>query len=224
MKKNLTLILIVCCFSVYAQQEQTTPAEKNRIGKFILKWSPLHLYSRFPTFQLALEHRINDTYSIQYDFGPCIHNNEIDKTETHKRGFKSKLQVRRYLSSDNRHWKFFVAPEIYYNQVDFRTGETYRITAQNNIEYYKYIQFNRRYEEQGVALNFGTAFIARQVFIDFQIGIAARHVYYSKGDRPESGKYESVTINEKNTIILPYELNTSLFRPTGCVRIGFIIK
>jgi len=221
MKKIFFLFLFTAMSLALNAQDDPTP--KYRQPKLIVKWSPIHLLGHFPTFQVALEHRPSQKFGMQYDFGPVINFNEVSiRTDTDKRGFKAKFQVRRYWPAASRHWKFFAGPEVYYNKVNFKMGETYLVHDESGLDYYQYIQYDRKYREGGFSLNAGAVFSTYRFSIDFQIGVAQRFVHYNSINRPTDTKYQ--LIPEKDHFPLnPIRQSQNLISPTGCVRFCFII-
>jgi hypothetical protein len=220
MKNFFLLILLAASLAVTAQDDATP---KYRQPKLILKWSPIHLLAHFPTLQVALEHRLSQKIAVQYDFGPVINFNGLAiRTDNDKHGFKAKFQVRRYWPAASRHWKFFTAPEVYYNKVNFKMGETYLVHDESGLDYYQYIQYDRRYREGGFSLNGGAVFSTYRFSIDFQVGLAQRFVRYNSLERPNSTKYQ--LIPEKDHFPLnPIRQSQNLLSPTACIRFCFIL-
>ena len=183
------------------------------------------MVSRYSTFQIALEHRLTDKISLQYDFGPVIRVVDFDRTESDKRGFKAKIQLRRYYPQTIGHWRFFIAPEVSYNKVNFNRGETYLVQQGNDLDYYQYFMFKRKYREVAVGMNLGALFTAYRFCIDFQLGFAGRFIQYNNVDLSNEPTYTKMkNKTEGNSIFAPVLTTRNMLAPTGCIRFGFVLK
>ncbi|HTJ52030.1 MAG TPA: hypothetical protein VL443_21360 [Cyclobacteriaceae bacterium] len=202
---------------------QNTEHRKYRFGQSIIKISPAHLLGHFPTAQLGLEQRLTDKIALQCDFGVAInYDNSFQKRDVDMHGYKAKIELRRYIPTQSSNWRFFVAPELWYNHIDYKATRTYQVHDESQLNYLQYLKSPAHYRERSIALNMGAVFTSGRFVIDFQGGVATRFIR-NKIVSPGSG-YE-VQSSDKNNLDIFHEaksLNTIL--PTFDIRVGYIIK
>jgi len=219
-------IIPIVCFLVgigLSLSAQNSKQRKYRYGQFSLKVSPSHLLAHFPTAQLGLEQRITEKIALQYDFGMAInYDNSFQKRDVDMQGYKAKIQVRRYIPTQAVNWRFFVAPELWYNHVDYKAGRTYQVHDESQLYYLQYLKSPAHYREKSVAINIGTVFTSGRFVIDFQGGVAARFI---RNQIVSPGSYYEVQSSSKDNPDIFHEaksMNTIL--PTFDIRVGYIIK
>ena len=223
MKQVNTLLIMIClCYSIHAQQNSET--QKNRDAKVIVKWSPLHLIDHFPTFQIAVEQKIIKNISLQYDFGPVLSmTGFFSDFDTNKRGYKSKIQVRRYFSFPTQRWRVYVAPEIGYNYIDFTRGKTYLVEGIDDLSYYQYIESQTKYRETNLGLIGGARYTTYRFCIDFQIGVVGRFMKFTAPMIP--GTHYHLESPDNNIRFEYYsDKSRNEIRPSVAVRFGYIIR
>ncbi len=220
MKRIYTaLVLILLSYCSYSQD---ATSEKHKAGKIIIKWSPAHLFSHFSSVQLALEHKLTSNVSVQYDFGPVLNVGGILSTvDSHKHGYRAKFQVRRYFESGSRHWKYFVAPEVGYNSVNYRAYRAYYVDAENQFDYYQFIETPSTYREKSMALYGGARFNVYRFCVEFQAGLAERFIKFHN-DSPGSN-YTLSTLHEKDIVLFDNKSRNVLL-PTAAIRVCYIIR
>jgi len=202
---------------------QNTEHRKYRFGQFIIKMSPVHLVGHFPTVQFGLEQRLTEKIALQCDLGLAInYDNLFQKRDVDMHGYKTKIQLRRYISTHAVNWRFFIAPEFWYNHIDYNATRIYQVHDESQLDYLQYLKSPARYRERSVALNMGAVFTSGRFVIDFQGGIATRFIQ-NKIVSPGSD-YEVQTSDKKNLDIFHEATSLNTILPTFDIRLGYIIK
>jgi hypothetical protein len=222
MKKVIlfSCLLVGISFNLSAQNSEQ---RKYRFGQFIIKVSPLHLLSHFPTAQLGFEQRFTEKISLQCDLGAVInYDNFLQKRDVDMHGYKTKIQLRRYIPTHSVNWRFFCGPELWYNHVDYNATRTYQVHDESQLDYLQYLKSPAHYREKSIAINMGAVFTSGRFTIDFQGGFAARFIrnqIMSPGSR-----YQIQSSNKENPDILHEATSLNTILPTFDIRIGYIIK
>jgi hypothetical protein len=227
MRQFFTLLLSLMCLLGMAQERSS---EKHMISKLAVKWSPLHLINQYPTFQIAVEQRITDKISFQYDFGTVLSTNDFNNENKNKRGFKAKFEIRHYAAS-TRFWRFYYGPEFYYNRVNYDKAETFRVNAGDDETevYFRHMKYGMQYREPGITLKAGAVFSVYRFCIDFNVGISGRFINYKSVNEPKPPTYQS-TNDDDDSHFGPFnyfralEQDRTVVYPAVGVRIGYIIR
>jgi hypothetical protein len=222
MKKVFILILLLSLNGVVFAQQDSTTNRKYSAGKLIVKWSPLDVFTYFPSLNLALEYRLSQKFSTQLSGGPVLKNDgRHSNTDMNMKGYKVKFQVRRYFPSSSTRWWFFASPELSYNSVRYKDGRTYIVHQENLLDYYEYIESPRTYRETNVTFNGGAIYSKSRFHIDFQIGIAGRFIQYNK----VPVKPDNYELTELNNAEVPFYKDESrnIISPSANIRLGFIL-
>lgn len=221
MKIVLIPILFLGC-AVYAQQADSVATRKT-MHRLAVKWSPLHLAGYYPTVQLSVEHRLIDLFSLQWDAGYVINADPPDpKDGFDKKGFKAKLDVRYYLPFGGN--ALFLAPEIYYNYVDFKKSGTFGVECddpEGGCDYFRFYTYAVRYREPGLNLKAGLFHrFGKRICIEYHVGLAQRFIRYKSLGKPAESSYEERY--ETDLFGEQRSMNT-LFPSTG-FRVGYIFR
>jgi hypothetical protein len=227
MRKTLILWLLLTGFCAWGQEETANP--RFRIPKLVVKWSPLHLIGHYPTFQIALEQRLSDKLSVQYDLGPIISFNSFPGGENsfRKRGFKAKLELRHYTKwVSSKYWRLYYGGELYYNRVDYKKRKTFGVDCEDGeCDYFRRFNYDMYYREPGINVKAGALFHVYRFCIDFNMGWAARFIGYEERNKPKGDGFreeEGGGVGFLN--FSPKEQSRTDFLPTACIRVGYTIK
>ena len=206
----------------YTSHSQNVESEKYRSGKIIIKWSPAHLFSHFSTFQIALEHKLTRNVSLQYDFGPVLNvGGLLSNVDSHKHGYRAKFQIRRYFESSSPHWKFFVAPEVGYNTVNYKSYRAYYVQSGDNLDYYQFVQTPATYREKNIVFYGGARFSAYRFCVEFQVGAAERFI---KIHNDSPGPNYTLSASHEKDILLFDNKSRNVLLPTAVIRVCYIIR
>jgi hypothetical protein len=223
--KIVLISLLLLSTVVYAQKTDSVPARKT-MHRFAVKWSPVHLVGYYPTVQLAVEHRIADRLSLQWDAGYVVNTSSVEsKDGFDKKGFKAKVDVRYYFPFGRS--AVLLAPELYYNYVDYKSSGTYGIDCDEpggECYYYRYYTYPVRYREPG--LNFkGGLFhrFGKHFCIEYHVGLALRFIRYKTPGKPAAASYEEQYENGLFDFAADQKSLNTLFPSTG-FRLGYIFK
>jgi hypothetical protein len=220
---SIALIFLSCV--AYGQKTDSIASKKN-MHRLAVKWSPLHLVGNYPTFQLAVEHRIADRLALQWDAGYVVNTSSVESKEGFdKKGFKAKLDVRYYFPFGRS--ALFIAPEVYYNYVDFKSSGTFGVDCddpEGGCYYYRYYTYSVHYREPG--LNFKSGLIHRfgkHFCIEYHLGVSLRFIRYKTPDKPPGKSYEERYERSFPDFSLSKESLNTLFPSTG-FRLGYIFR
>lgn len=181
----------------------------------------------YPTFQLAVEHRIADRFSLQWDAGYVISNGDPvePKNGYDKKGFKAKLDVRYYETFGSN--AVFFASEFFYNYVDFRKSGTFGVDCDDPLgqcAYYRYYTYPVRYREPGLALKAGLFHrFGRHFCIEYHLGIAHRFIRYRTSGVPQQASYED-RYESSPLDFVPVHKSANKMSLTTAFRVGYIFR
>jgi hypothetical protein len=194
--------------------------------RFALKWSPSHLIYFYPSIQIAVEHKVINNITLQYDLGvvfdPPLASNE---DYMRQRGFRGIAELRYYIPSPPK-IPFYVAAEYSYSDIRFNRSNVIGYDCGgDDCLYYEYVTYGVRHKNQGVGLKYGILLFPgwhrnRSFFFDCNVGIAYRSLSYNSLNRPQGENIRSFK-NDDFIIFRPSEKNRREFRPTVGVRIGY---
>lgn len=226
MKAIVFPLLFLGC-AVYAQKADSVRERKSAPPALAVKWSPLHLFGYYPTLQLAVEHRIADQFSLQWDAGYVVSvEDPVDQKDGFdKKGFKAKLDIR-YYETFGRSAVFF-APEFFYNYVDFKKTGTFGIGCddpQGGCDYFRYYTYPVRYREPGLAMKVGLFHrFGRHFCIEYHLGVAQRFIRYKAVGVPAKTSYEDEYEDDPFDLI-PSHRSANRLSPTTAFRVGYIFR
>jgi hypothetical protein len=233
MRYCFTVLFLFIALNISAQTVQDGHGRKRRLPNVTIKVSPLHLLiNHYPTLQVALEHRIgkNKNMALQYDFGPVVNLgpfNMDDRDSFAKKGYKTKIELRRYLTSVNHLWLPYVSAELYYNHVDYKKSETFGVNCVGGgCDFYRLMTYKMEYREQGASFKGGVVFRVYRFCIDFQAGFSARFIQYTPVNKPNLPT-QSFGMNGEDMFLPDFsvvEQSRNILSPMACIRLGFIIK
>jgi len=205
-------------------------AQDNRIvqPKLAVKWSPLHLIYFYPSFQVALEHKLTQHVNLQYDLGWILnYPSSDDESFRNKAGFRGIVEARYYLPSP-RKIPFYLAAEYYYSRVTFERSEVIGYGCESgDCDYFQYTTYQVIHHNQGAGMKFGLLLFPgwnrnKSFFFDINVGAAYRDITYSQPNLltvPFSRSFG----NDSNDVFAPSEKNHGEMRPVVGVRLGYRI-
>ena len=165
--------------SVFAQDSLLY---ESLIPRHAVKISPLHLFSFYPTIQLAYEFKIVRRITAQLEGGYVLNYKINDNTEYQdKRGAKAKLELHYYmLPSQRAKLIFYGATEIYWNAVNFDrlTSQVECFDIECNHVYTRQYTYKVTYREPGFGFKLGFIKYFSDFFMDINSGWAVRFISY----------------------------------------------
>lgn len=217
---TVLIILVSGCQAAWSQDTLSTRAF---IPKRAIKFSPFHLVNFYPTIELSYEQQLSQMLSVQIEGGYVLNYSSTNSEEfSDKRGFKTKLELRHYLSyrTDNRVNLFF-AGEGYYNHVNFNRQRRTQECIDNNCNF----RFERsfyapmQYRESGVTGKFGWLIHMQRTFFDFSVGVTVRYIrYYGDEDDGPWG------MDDMDFIEIPDERDRTTLSPNLGIRFGYRLE
>ena len=210
---------------------QSLDSNRTYIPKFAVKYSPFHLLYKYPSMQLAVEHKVCRNLTMQYDAGivfsyPGNSNNNEDYAN--KRGYRLIAELRYYLPFTPR-VPFYLAAEGYYHNIVFdRRAVVGYINDNGTYSYYEYITHAVRTRQSGGGLKLGMLIYPgrwsknSRFFLDINGGLAIRGITYTN-ERLPPGRYTFFE-NKTHGLFDPDEKNHTETRPIIGIRLGYRIK
>jgi hypothetical protein len=228
MKKRMWIFLaagMMLCQAFPAVAQLSYRVEQPKLA---IKWSPLHMLYFYPSFQVALEHKLTRQINLQYDLG-WILNYPSSGTEdySNKAGYRAIAELRYYLPSPAK-IPFYIAGEYYYSRVTFNRSEVIGYDCvSGNCDYFQYATYEVVHHNQGVGIKYGLLLFPgwsrnRSFFFDVNVGAAYRSIFYADVGKPASQGVQSFSNNHDN-IFAPTEKDHGEFRLIVGVRLGYKI-
>ncbi|AYB33957.1 hypothetical protein [Chryseolinea soli] len=228
MKKSIWIFCLmgmVLCQTLPGVAQQSSRIEQPKLA---VKWSPLHLIYFYPSFQVALEHKLTQHINLQYDLG-WILNYPASGTEefSNKSGYRGIAELRYYLPSPPK-IPFYLAGEYYYSRVTFDRSEVIGYDCvSGNCDYFQYATYKVVHHNQGAGMKFGLLLFPgwnknRSFFFDINVGMAYRSILYTDIGKPIAPGSESFD-NHSDDIFAPTERDHGEFRLVVGVRLGYRI-
>jgi hypothetical protein len=180
-RTTLALLLILPGTIAHAQDS----VRYNRlVPRHALKFSPFHLINFYPTLEFSYEKKITHTFTAQAEYGHVINYSNQDESYRNKRGYKMKLEVRKYFAPVvHRRLLFYGAAEYYKNDITFDRQFTTRECFGNDCEHsiIRYQYYPVQYIEQGFSVKFGLIkYFFSDFFLDINSGWTIRFVDYDE--------------------------------------------
>jgi hypothetical protein len=180
LRTTLCLLLLLTCRLEVAAQDSLR--HNKLVPRHALKFSPFHLINFYPTLEFSYEQRITRTFTAQVEYGYVLDYNQDDESYRDKRGYKMKLEVRKYFAPViYRRLIFYGAAEYYWNNIDFdrrySQQECFGTDCEHTIVRYQY--YPVQYNEQGFSVKFGLMkYFFSHFFMDVNSGWTIRFVDY----------------------------------------------
>jgi hypothetical protein len=139
------------------------------------------LVNFYPTVQLAYELRIGREWSLQFDGGVVIDNGNEDENFQDKRGYKLKLEPRRYFAFVKGGLALYSSIELYLNNVDFdrSSDEVQCFDPECKSRYRRTYFYTMNYREYGTAFKIGMVKHFGSFLFDVSSGFGVRLIDYS---------------------------------------------
>lgn len=201
-----------------------TPGKGERIThmdppRLAMKWSPMHLWYFYPSWQFSLEHKLLKNLNIQYEAGWITDLQDQGLEYQDERGYRAAVELRHYMPSPSM-VPFYVAAEFYYHNVRFdRTSVVGYNCVGGPCDYYQYASYPVKNGEWGPSLKFGMLFFPgwhhnRSFFFDVNSGFAYRRIDYRYDFDPMGRQIEFLRSRDP-----------ALFRPNESLteRVRFLI-
>lgn len=233
MKKLILLVVIGMIAGAPLLRAQSRDTEQYhkivRHPAFALKWSPVHLAHFYPSFQVAIEHRLFRGLNIQYDLGVVV-NSPYGNTErfSDKRGYRLIGELRYYVPSPPK-VPLYLAAEYYYSKITFDRSQVVGYGCQGGqCDFYKYQEYEMRHANSGAGVKAGALLFPgwnrnRSFFFDINAGIAYRDITYE--GKPYADPSLGMVLyddDEDDSLFAPNEGNS--FRPRLVVGIRLCYK
>lgn len=229
MKKRMWIISLVglaLCQAFPGVAQQSPIIDQPKLA---IKWSPLHLLYFYPSFQVALEHKLTQHINLQYDLG-WILNYPSSNTEEfgNKSGYRGMAELRYYFPSPPK-IPFYVAGEYYYSRVTFDRSEVIGYDCESGAcDYFQYTTYKVVHHHQGVGMKFGLLLFPgwnknRSLFFDLNGGVAYRSILYTNVGKPNAPDSQSFNNNNHDDIFAPTERDHGEFRLIVGIRLGYRI-
>ncbi len=177
---SLLVIFILSAASVYSQDSL---GYKRLVPSHAFKFSPFHLINFYPTLEFSYEKKLTKVFTAQVEYGYILdYPGNNDESYKDKRGYKMKVELRRYFAPVvYRNLVFYGAAEFYWNDVDFdrlfSQQECFGLDCDHAIIRYSY--YPVRYNEQGFSLKFGLVkYFFTNFFMDVNSGWSMRFIDY----------------------------------------------
>lgn len=192
------------------------------VPRQVIKISPLHALSFYPTVQVAYEFKIIGRFTLQPEVGFVFNYGSYNLRYQNKRGAKLKMELR-----------YYVRPNLLSNSINYCSLEPYGSFINFNrtetrtecfdldctILYSKKYFYPVKYRETGFSLKYGYVMYFQKFVLDYNFGLTVRFVNYIKPDLSIPGALngfqESFFVNEQKRIGLA---------PIVGFRIGYCIK
>lgn len=192
-----------------------------------MKFSPFHLINFYPTLEFSYEKKITSTFTAQAEYGHVINYNNNDESYRDKRGYKMKLEVRKYFAPVvYRRLIFYGAAEYYKNDIVFDRRFAARECFGNDCEHsiIRYQYYPVQYNEQGFSIKFGLIkYFLSNFFLDVNSGWAIRFVDY---DETMPNSILAFPEGDEGVFIfnIPYEEDRVVPGPVLGIRIGYRLR
>ena len=196
--------------------------------KLAIKWSPLHLLYFYPSFQVAVEHKLTQHINLQYDLGWILNYPSANAEEfSNKAGYRGMAELRYYFPSPPK-IPFYLAGEYYYSRVTFNRSEVIGYDCDSgDCDYFQYTTYKVVHHNQGAGMKFGLLLFPgwnknRSFFFDLNAGVAYRSIIYTdvgKSNAPQSRSFN----NNSDDIFAPTESDHGEFRLIVGIRLGYRI-
>lgn len=188
-----------------------------------LKISPFHLFSFYPTIQLAYEIKVVERFSVQLESGYVLdYKMKEDPAYQDKRGVKAKLELHYYmLPSERANLIYYGAAEIYWNAVNFD-----RLTSQQecfdidcNHIFTRQYTYKTMYREPGIGLKIGFVKYFSDFFMDINSGWGVRFIDYTDPSVPAG-----LLDNGNDWRMIPNEADRITLSPIVGIRFGYRLR
>lgn len=181
MIRYLLAITFIVSFSHFVQGQEknnfgsTLEQQKVEYPRSAIKWKPLFLLNRFATFQLAYEFRVSDQINLELNGGYIYDPNRLNRNQDfqNRRGLKSGLYARRYLSSQRKN-AFYFSTGVDYFYITFDRSRTLGFNCDNNFtcSFYRFNTY--QVIRQDIRSNSQLGFIAEMgsdFFLEMAFGV-----------------------------------------------------
>lgn len=220
------MVLRVAAFILLSQvvwAQRKTYDTAHLVPRHAIRFSPFHLINFYPTIQVSYETRLYDSFTLQVEGGYVLPRSfeEADPFFFNKRGYKAKVEVRRYFWGGKRGWIFYGAPELYVNRVDFdrETTRTECFDQQCQSIFTRNYNYEVFYREKGIALKAGFVKYFSRFLLDVNTGWMVRVIRYDDDLKNKSGVDEYYA-----WFNVPNEKSRTAVSPVLGIRIGYRIR
>lgn len=162
--------------------------------RFAVKLVPSQLAWKFPSYAMAIEHRLNDKFHIEYKAGLIQDRDVFDDDHIYfadKSGFKSAVLFKMYAAEGRAltglfDWFYgtnrdqsilpFVGLEFIYNEINFDRTRIFKIDCDNGCEFFQKSTYGINQTEMGARLNLGFLInVFNPIDMEFSTGIGLIH-------------------------------------------------
>lgn len=219
MRSLFLVVFVACCSSLSAQEFISS----DLVPRSAVKFSPLHLFNFYPTFQLAYEHQVASSLTVQGDVGYILNYGNYDPRYQDKEGVKIKLEARLYMedaTATNKIYYFGLEP--YANFINFNrteSGPEECLDESCSNLFIRNYTYQVKAREKGFGFKVGKVRYYGKVMVDLSLGVMMRFIDYSNS-MPELFP-EEVREWDWET---PNETDRTVPSPYFGARIGYRIK
>ncbi len=209
----ITLIFLVYFSDTRAQLDSTTLAEKEifQLPRSAVKWYSLYLINRFPTIQLGYEFNISKKVNLEFNVGYVMElvQDEFERDFQNRRGIKSGLQIRQYLSTQRMN-TFFISAGLDYFYIKYDRARTFGFGCDNEFgcDYFRFDQYQviRQDRRMNVRAGILTA-LGRNFYLEMAAGVTLISRKFRTNDRVTGFDIQygdtSLKENEEELFLLP---------------------
>lgn len=219
-RTTLCLLLLLVCTIVNAQDSLRY---EKLVPRHALKFSPFHLLNFYPTLEFSYEKKITRTFTAQAEYGYVLSYNQ-DESYHDKRGYKLKLEVRKYFAPVvYRSLIFYGAAEYYRNNIDFNRLFSEQACFGTDCEhtFIRHRYYPVQYNEQGFSVKFGVVkYFFTNFFMDVNSGWTMRFVDYDE-IRPNGIMAFPDDVEDDLFFDIPNEEDRVVPCPVLGIRIGY---
>jgi hypothetical protein len=230
MKSRIHLLILICFLTtstneLFAQENEVQENNDVKAPILSIKWSPIHLAYFYPSFQVALEHRIYKNLSAQYDIGYILDYPNADSEEyTNKTGYRFIGELRYYVPHPPK-IPFYVAAEYYNSRISFDRYSVVGYDCTAGCSFYEYVNYKVENKHNGYGMKFGILLYPgwnknKSFFFDLNFGAAYRNITYTDIGKPVDSNITYFD-NDDSTPFSPSEQDRSGIRLVMGVRIGY---
>jgi hypothetical protein len=225
----LSVIFIVLLSHSSVAQDQAAADDRHIVKHpaFAIKWSPLHMAYFYPSFQVAIEHKVLKNLNFQYDLGWVLdypHGDSEDFTD--KRGYRLIGELRYFVPSPPK-VPLYLAAELYHSKIQFTRSQVIgRECETGKCDYFEYVDYEVETVNQGVGIKFGVLLFPgwnknRSFFFDINVGGAFRDITYKSNDKPVQSAGTVFYDNDEDHLFAPSEQSRTQMRFVLGVRLGY---
>lgn len=226
MKKYLLIVVVLIGFASisYAQQDSSLVIDSKVVNypKATIKWNPLFMLNRFPTIQLGYEFNVAKQINVSLSAGYVmdIFTDDFNTDFVDKRGVKSGLEFRKYLSTKKMNTFFFsIGLDYFYIKYDRSRTFAFNCLDQFECAFFQFDEYSVVRQDRRANTRIG---VIADLGDDFLVEVALGFAVNSRQFRTED-RISGFDIQYGDTALLEEE-NQFLFQPLAAINLTYRIK